>query len=299
MATPPPTTPLPPARSRGHTPLKSVDPELTPRATPPQGLNIDPRKATMPGRAPAARSQPGGQQPIPGSSQSTMRGPAPAPGGRRPSNPMPVVAGHAPQASPPRRPSEPRDAVQPATPAYGVQRPPPKDFALAATMFPSGGAPPGAMNHPNFVRRQHHETARVQFRPPRQWGGVFTVIVLLLAAAGVGVHLWFIPLDVLIAWRQPTGLSIATEPAGAKLRLDGVPLAASAPTTVTIWRDRTDHTVEATLAGYQVAREKIRYDKSASLSYVVRLLKDPSYVPPEEAAGAPTPPAAQKTGPPR
>ena len=112
------------------------------------------------------------------------------------------------------------------------------------------------------------------------------MIVLLLVAAGVGVHLWFIPLDVLIAWRQPTGLSITTEPPGAKLRVDGVPLAATAPTTVTVWRDRTDHTVEATLVGYQLARETIRYDKSATLSYVVRLPKDPNYIPPAAVGGA-------------
>jgi serine/threonine-protein kinase len=295
MATPLPTTPLPPARSRGQTPLRSPDPELTPRATPPQEHNIDPRKATMPGRATPNRPQPSAQQwPIPGASQTTMRGPAPTPGGRRPSNPMPVVAGHAPQPATGRttRPSGQRDAVQPGTPAYGVQRPPPKDFALAQTMLPNGSLP-GAMNRPNnYVPRQHHETARVQFRPPRQWGGVFTVLVLLLAAAGVGVHLWVMPLDVLIAWRQPTGLSIATEPPGAKIRLDGMPLAASAPTTVTVWRDRTEHTVEATLPGYQVAREKVRYDKSASLSYVVKLLKDPNYVPPEAAAPAASAPKA-------
>ena len=99
-------------------------------------------------------------------------------------------------------------------------------------MLPPGGVSPGATGgYPIPVSRQHHETARVQFRPQRQWGGVFTVIVLLLVAAGVGVHLWVIPLDVLIAWRQPTGLSITTEPPGAKLRVDGVPLASSAPTT--------------------------------------------------------------------
>jgi hypothetical protein len=202
---------------------------------------------------------------------------------------MPAVTGHQPQPS--ARP-RPNDAVQPGTPAYGIQRPPPKDFAHAQTMLSPGGALPGAMDQPRFVHRQHHETARVQFRPQRQWGGVLTVLMLLLVAAGIGVHLWVIPLDVLVAWRQPTGLSIATEPPGAKLRLDGAPLAASAPTTVTVWRDRTEHTIEASLPGYQLAREKIRYDKSASLSYVVRLLKDPNYVPPP-------PPAAPPTGPPR
>ena len=243
MATPPPTTPLPPARARGQTPLKSANADLTPRATPPQPQTVEGRNPTMLGRPGPNRqqSQPGAQQwPIPGSSQSTMRGPAPGHAGRRPSNPMPVVAGHQVHPSPAHtRQTGPRDEVQPGTPAYGVQRPPPRDFAPAQTMLPHGGVSPGATGgYPIPVSRQHHETARVQFRPQRQWGGVFTVIVLLLVAAGVGVHLWLIPLDVLIAWRQPTGLSISTEPPGAKLRVDGVPLAASAPTTVTVWRDR-------------------------------------------------------------
>jgi len=284
-ATPPPTAPLPPARARGYTPLRSPDAELTPLATP-QPRNAEPRTPAGPGRVTPTRPQQGARQwPLPGSSQSTMRGPAPAPNAtsRRPSQPAPTAAS-ANQSHPAlvrSRPTGPHDAVMPGTPAYGVQRPPQQDFARAQPI-PTTGRLSRPMN------RVHHETARVQIRPQRQWGGVFTVLILLLAAAGVGVHLWLIPLDVLIAWRQPTGLSIATEPPGAKLRLDGVPLASSAPTTVTVWRDRGDHTLEATLAGYQLARETIRYDRAASLSYVVRMLRDPNAVPP----GAPP------TGPP-
>jgi len=120
---------------------------------------------------------------------------------------------------------------------------------------------------------------------------VFIVVLLLLVAVGVVVHLRFIPLDVLIAWRQPTGLAIATDPAGAKLRLDGVPLAASAPTTVTVWRDTSEHVIEATRPGYQVAREKIRYDKSAALSFLLRLQPDGSATAP---AAAPSEPPAPK-----
>jgi serine/threonine-protein kinase len=279
-ATPPPSTPLPPARARGYTPLRSSDQDLTPRATPPQPRSIEPRSTTTPaGRTTPTRPQPqsGGRQwPIPGSSQSTMRGPAPEPTwqSRRPSQPALASPNRSPPAQAGTRPSGQHDAALVGTPAYGVQRPPPQEFARTPAMSPAGRTSAAAMN------RVHHETARVQLRPQRQWGGVFTVLILLLAAAGVGVHLWVIPLDVLIAWRQPTGLSIATEPSGAKLRLDGAPLATSAPTTVTVWRDRRDHTLEATLDGYQVARETIHYDKAASLSYVVRLLRDPNATPP-------------------
>jgi hypothetical protein len=167
----------------------------------------------------------------------------------------------------------------PGTPAYGVQRPPPQEFALAQTMAAPGGMPPAAVSHPS-PHRVYHETARVQYRPPRQWGGVFTVILLLLAAGAVVVHRLVVPLDVLIAWGEPTGLAITTEPAGATLRLDGAPLAATAPLTVSVRRDRVDHVVEATLPGYKPAREKTRYDKAASLSVTLRLERDPNATPP-------------------
>ena len=274
LVTPPPEKPLPPARARGYTPFKGSDPELTPRATPPQPhVAVPNRPTTMIGRSTPNRAHPTAQQwPMPGSSQSTMRGPAPTPA-RRPS--QPASPANAPQPSPARtRPTGPQDTVMAGTPAYGVQRPPPQDFAHAATIPPPGGMSPGGMHHQPFANRVHHETARVVYRPPRQWGGVFAVIVLLLAAAGVIVHLRVIPIDVLITWGQPTGLAIATDPVGAALRLDGVPLATSAPMTVSVWRDRGEHVVEATHPGYQTARQTIRYDKAASLSVRLNLQRD-------------------------
>jgi serine/threonine-protein kinase len=309
-ATPPPNTPLPPARARGYTPFKTginqpatgagpaaatsparaPDPELTPIATPlptppptppltsPAGPGV-PAKQTLPGRA------------------------TPAPGRQTPQAPM-QMHGSAPATARGRQ-SAPRPVVLPETPAYGVQRPPAQDFArgrmAAAQPQPMPGPEPGRIsparsqpvNHA-LPNRVHHETARVQIRPERPWGTVFMVLVLLLAAAGVGVHFLVVPLDVLIAWGQPTGLSIATEPSGAKLRLDGVSLPASAPTSVTVWRDRGEHVVEATHPGYQVAREKIRYDKSVSLSFVLRLQPAPPDMAPAAAPepAAPRPPAS-------
>ena len=57
------------------------------------------------------------------------------------------------------------------------------------------------------------------------------------------------------------------------------------PATVTVWRDTNEHVIEATRPGYQVARETIHYDKAASLSYVVRLLRDPNAAPPGTPPG--------------
>src|SRR3982751_3839637 len=59
-ATPPPNTPLPPARPRGSTPHRASDPDLTPPATPPQSLIVDPRGATMHAGGPGpGRPEPG------------------------------------------------------------------------------------------------------------------------------------------------------------------------------------------------------------------------------------------------
>jgi eukaryotic-like serine/threonine-protein kinase len=312
-ATPPPRAPLPPARARGYTPfktginqpaagpgpaaatspLRAPDPELTPLATP---LPTPP--PTPPPTSPAGPGVPAKQ---------ALPGRATPPGHQTPRAPM-QMQGPAPTAARGRQ-SGPRPAVLPETPAYGVQRPPPRDFArgrmMAAQAGPGQGLAPApgpgrsspAMSQPvnhALPHRIHHETARVQIRPQRPWGTIFMVLVLLLAAAGVGVHFLVVPLDVLIAWGQPTGLSIATEPSGAKLSLDGVSLPATAPTSVTVWRDRGEHVLEATHPGYQVAREKIRYDRSVSLSFVLRLQPAPAAPPAAAApeAGAPRPPAS-------
>jgi len=257
-ATPPPETPLPPARTRGYTPFKASDPELTPRATP------QPQHPAN--RGPSNAAHAGGNRVQPG---TTMRGPAPT----NPRRPAPV-AGAGQPASVRTRQTGPRDAVAPGTPAYGVQRPPPQDFALAPTIPPPGSMSRGVYANPN-PNRVHRETARVQYRPPRQWGGLFTVVLLVLAAAAVVVHLKVMPLDVAIAWREPTGLSIKTDPTGATVRVDGVPLASTTPATVTVWRDTKDHVIEASHPGYQTSRATVRYDKSASLSFVILLPRDP------------------------
>jgi hypothetical protein len=99
---------------------------------------------------------------------------------------------------------------------------------------------------------------------------------VLLAAAGVGVHLWVMPLDVLITWREPTGLAIKTDPTGATVRVDGVPLPSTTPATISVWRDRNPHVIEASRPGYKTARETVRYDKAAQLSFTVHLDPDPN-----------------------
>jgi hypothetical protein len=146
--------------------------------------------------------------------------------------------------------------------------------------------PPGA---PQLAPPRAQETARIQLRQRRSWAGVLFVFLLLLAGAAAAVHLLFAPLDVLITWREPAGLSIATDPRGAKVRLDGVELEGTAPLTISVRRDRANHIIEASLPGYHDARAIIRYDQTVALSSQLRLEKQPespATVPPSAAADA-------------
>jgi hypothetical protein len=66
---------------------------------------------------------------------------------------------------------------------------------------------------------------------------------------------------------------------------------------VTVWRDRGEHIIEAAHPGYQLARETIRYDRSASLSFLLHLQRanGPELQQmPSAAAAAPDAGAAQK-----
>lgn len=155
------------------------------------------------------------------------------------------------------------------------------------------------------IPRTQRETARVQFRSRSHWPAVVTLLVLMAAGGIAAVHYFVVPLDVLLAWRNPARLSIATEPEGASLRLNGVALAAPSPTVVSVKRDLADHIIEATLPGYHQARAIARYDRSVSLSFLLRLQKDPAAAVPSgstdsgapSAPSSPTPPSAAPPSP--
>ena len=125
--------------------------------------------------------------------------------------------------------------------------------------------------------RPQRETARVQqLRPRSRWRSALLFLLVIVAGGAAAVHHWVVPLDVLLVWRNPAGLSIATDPNGASLRLDGVTLAGSSPTTVLIRRDLLDHVIEATLPGYHPARAIVRYDKTLALSFLMPLQAAPA-----------------------
>ena len=127
------------------------------------------------------------------------------------------------------------------------------------------------------------------------------MLVLALLGGLAVVHYYLVPLDVLVVWRDPAALAIATDPEGADLHLDGTSLPRQSPTTAKVQRDLFDHVVEATSPGYLPARAKIRYDKSVGLSCLVRLKRDPLAAAaqaanvPTAAAPAPEPGASART----
>ena len=139
--------------------------------------------------------------------------------------------------------------------------------------------------------RETRETARVQIRSSGGWLRRLFVVLLLAAGAAAVVHFYVVPLDVVVVWREPARLSIATDPSGANLRLDGAPLGSTSPTAVTVPRDRLDHFVDASKPGYRPAHQLVRYYRSVGVAIVVRLEKDPSAAPP-----AAPPPAGAAPG---
>jgi hypothetical protein len=155
-------------------------------------------------------------------------------------------------------PVAPQSALR-LSPAQGLPRP-------SSPGFPAPLPPP----------RQPRETARVQpLRARPRWQLPLAIGVVLLVIVGVAIHHFVVPLDVLLAWRSPARLAIATEPEGASLRLDGMALGAASPVVVQVQRDLADHVIEATRPGFKPARVIMRYDKSVMLSSRLVLQRDP------------------------
>jgi hypothetical protein len=172
----------------------------------------------------------------------------------------------------------------PRTPAFGVSRPshpglaprqPSAPFGVPAAAFPTSAA---------AGRPPQRETARVQpLRPRSRWRSALFFLLVILGGGAAAVHHWVVPIDVLLVWRNPAALTVATDPDGASLRLDGADLAGTSPTTVTVRRDLVEHVIEVSRPGYRPARAVVRYDKTVALSFLLPLQKDPTAVPPPAA----------------
>jgi len=247
-ATPPPATPLPPLRPRAATPgppTPAADARVRRPSNPPSNPSSNPPWSA---RGPAPARPPSGQY---------AAAPARPPSGQ--------------YAAAPVRPPSGQYAAAPARPPSGQYPVPTRRTQSAPFGMPAAALPTFAPGRPQ------RETARVQqLRPRSRWGSGLLLLLVIIAGGAAAVHHWVVPLDVLLVWRNPAGLSIATEPNGASLRLDGVTLPGSSPTTVLIRRDLLDHVVEATLPGYHPARAIVRYDKTLALSFLMPLQAAPS-----------------------
>ena len=293
-ATPPPATPAPPLRSRAATPrppASATDGRVRRPSNPPSNT-------PWTARGPAPQRPPSGQYataPRPPSGQYATA-PRP-PSGQYAAAPQRPPSGQyaaAPQRPPsgqyaaaPQRPPSGQSAAAPVSQAAGASgrvasTGQPDAAQLGGQMRRPQSAPFGVpAAHPAFAPgRPQRDTARVQqLRPRSRWRSALLFLIAIVAGGAAAVHHWVVPLDVLLVWRNPAGLSIATDPNGASLRLDGVMLPGSSPTTVLIRRDLLDHVVEATLPGYHPARAVVRYDKTLALSFVMPLQAAPARAP--------------------
>jgi eukaryotic-like serine/threonine-protein kinase len=260
-ATPVPSGPIPPRAPRRPTPAAPAGGRNTPTGpTQPLPPHAVPR--------PSGRSRESVQVPLPSAPNRTLRKSgawpsAPPAGQNPPTRKSGEWAASRPGSPPPGPPAVRRSGEWPAPAA-----PPGVLVGTPAGSYPAPGPP-----------RAGRETARVRIRSRRPRGQALLLAtllaVLLLGATAAVVHRYVVPLDVLAAWRDPATLVVGSVPPGAALRLDGIRVPSSAA-AVEVKRDFAEHVVDATLPGYLPARARIRFDKSVSLSCVVRLDRDPS-----------------------
>jgi len=151
-------------------------------------------------------------------------------------------------------------------------------------------------------------TAVVKKRPV----GALSVVALLAVAAAVVVHVFVMPLEVLVVWWQPVVLGVSTEPEiSAAVTLDGRALPSRSPLRTEVERDRRDHEVEARAPGYEPARARVRFDRDVAVEVVLTLRKQrsagPAIVllpgatpvpapPPHDAGGTSAPAASTDAG---
>ncbi|HEY2901402.1 MAG TPA: protein kinase [Polyangia bacterium] len=276
---PPPVAPAPTPPRLPATTLSGPPPFNGPSAT----------KRSAPVMPPISYAGPGGQSTIPGVPQpvqmtarrreiTPVGWPSPpAPSPTTPPATPPSVAGsssrppsapHLSLSSPPSRsPSGPQTPLASLRPA---PRPPsgsmsPEALAVAATM--------PALHRPEPELGEPLSEDDLRPRPVGLWPPVLLGTMALLALAAVAVHFVLVPLDVLVTWLQPAALTVASDPPGADVLLDGVKLGTPTPVATSVARDRFDHVLEVSRAGYRRVHQVVRYDRARSLAFDVALQK--------------------------
>jgi hypothetical protein len=127
-------------------------------------------------------------------------------------------------------------------------------------------------------------------------------LLVILSATATVVHYKVLPLDVLAVWLKPAALTLASDPGGASVTLDGRALPNLTPMSVDVRRDRLDHLLEFTRTGSLSVRATIRFDRSVALSQSVSLSPapmPPPSTPPMDALPPPPPPVTAEEPAPR
>jgi eukaryotic-like serine/threonine-protein kinase len=274
------TEPLPTLAAAAAATAAAMDPAATPMPATPLPLP-PPRPRGRTPQTPATTP--------PGDAQLRQRDRADV---NRRSSPGLNLANGAPAHPAPRVPTGPLAARGPAPRQTPIA---PRAAVSAPRLSPARPFPAHPSPLPPYLpQRQPRETARVQPLHGRtRWPVTLFVFLLFLAGAAFAVHRYLVPLDVLVTWRSPARLAISTHPAGATLRLDGMPLGAPSPVVVEVHRDLIDHVLEASHPGFKPAHINLRYDKTVGLSarlVLERLPPPPPAPPPAAAAPAPVAP---------
>jgi serine/threonine-protein kinase len=117
-------------------------------------------------------------------------------------------------------------------------------------------------------------TGRLPVFPIGLWRSVAVGVAAVLVIGALIVHVGVIPLEVLVSWKKPAQLYVASEPEGGVAKLDGVRLLDPTPTKIPVARDRQEHVIEIDYPGYRGVRESVRFDRSVALSFMFTLEKE-------------------------
>jgi serine/threonine protein kinase len=117
-------------------------------------------------------------------------------------------------------------------------------------------------------------SSRLPAFPIGLWRSVAVGVAAVLVIGALIVHVGIIPLEVLVSWKRPAQLYVASEPEGGVAKLDGVRLLDPTPTKIPVSRDRQDHVIEIEYPGYRAVRESVRFDRSVALSFMFTLEKE-------------------------
>jgi hypothetical protein len=126
------------------------------------------------------------------------------------------------------------------------------------------------------------------------WRWVAVGAAGLLVVVAFIIHIGVVPLEVLVSWKKPAQLYVASEPEGGIAKLDGVRLIDLTPSKIPVKRDRLDHVIEVEYPGYLPARETVRFDRSVALSFMLTLEKEGA-APILPVSGQPAPAAPPPT----